>query len=113
MFYFRLCHSAFRQRTAAQLWRQAVRATEAVLDRSRAGIPEDGNLCPATRGAIQTIARRLRDLPCDNSLVAMNLHRLARELEALAAGHGKAGTCRCRACAGAPLILEPVGAEPS
>lgn len=83
------------------------------MDQSRAGIPEDGHLCPATRGAIQTIARRLRDLPCDNSLVAMNLHRIARELEALAAGHGTAETCCCRACAGAPRILEPVGAKPS
>jgi hypothetical protein len=113
LFYFRLCCSAFSQRNAAQLWRQAARATEAALDRSRAGIPEDDHLCPATRGAIRTIARRLRDLPCDNSLVAMNLHRLARELEALAAGHGTAEMCRCRGCAGAPRILEAVGAEPS
>jgi hypothetical protein len=96
-----------------KVWRQAARATEADLDRSRAEILDDSHLCPATRGAIQTVARRLRDLPCDNSLVAMNLHRLARELEALAAGRGTAEMCRCRGCAGTPRILEPAGAEPS
>jgi hypothetical protein len=51
-------------------------------------MPVDQPLCPKTLGAIETIARRLRRLRCDNSLVAMNLHRLARDLEAIAANHG-------------------------
>jgi hypothetical protein len=57
-------------------------------------MPDDTPLCPKTRGAIETIARRLRRLPCENSFVAMNLHRVARDLEAIAARHG---TARSRA----------------
>jgi hypothetical protein len=51
-------------------------------------MPDDTPLCPKTLGAIETIARRLRRLPCENSFVAMNLHRVARDLEAIAACHG-------------------------
>ena len=45
----------------------------------------DPSLCPTARLAIATIADRLRRLPCDNSLVAMDLHRIARDLEAIVA----------------------------
>ncbi len=45
---------------------------------------QDLSLCPDARRAIADIADRLRRLPCDNSVVAMDLHRIARELEALA-----------------------------
>lgn len=41
-------------------------------------------MCPDARRQIADIADRLRRLPCDNSVVAMDLHRIARELEALA-----------------------------
>ena len=45
----------------------------------------DRLLSPEARVRIAEIADRLRRLPCDNSVVAMDLHRIARELEALVA----------------------------
>jgi len=45
----------------------------------------DRLLSPEARERIAEIADRLRRLPCDNSVVAMDLHRIARELEALVA----------------------------
>jgi hypothetical protein len=46
----------------------------------------DPQLSPETHGQLAEIADRLRRLPCDNSIVAMDLHRIAREIEALVAG---------------------------
>ena len=45
----------------------------------------DQPLEPDTRRAIADIAERLRRLPCANSLVAMELHRVARDLEGIVA----------------------------
>ena len=70
-------------------------------------MPQEPPLCPVTKDAIETIARRLRNLPCDNSLVAMNLHRVARDLEAITAGHGSIESCCCNGCLGAPIRLQP------
>lgn len=69
-------------------------------------MPIDKPLCPATASAIASIARRLRNLPCDNSLVAMNLHRVARDLEAIVAGQGAPDRCGCSGCAAAPGRVE-------
>ena len=69
-------------------------------------MPQEPPLCPATKDAIETIARHLRNLPCGNALVAMNLHRVARDLEAIAAGRG---TIEANACGGdmaAPIRLQ-------
>ena len=41
------------------------------------------SLSAADRERIADIADRLRRLPIDNSVVAMDLHRIARDLEAL------------------------------
>jgi len=44
---------------------------------------QDLSLDPADRRRIAEIADSLRRLPCGNRLVGMELHRIARELEAL------------------------------
>jgi len=59
---------------------------------------QDLSLEPADRRRIADIADSLRRLPCGNRLVGMELHRIARELEALvdrttpAATQGSAAT---------------------
>ena len=68
-------------------------------------MPQEPPLCPITKNAIETIARHLRNLPCDNSLVAMNLHRVARDLEAIATDQATIEACGCNGCVAAPVIL--------
>lgn len=68
-------------------------------------MPQEPPLCPVTKDAIEMIARRLRTLPCDNSLVAMNLHRVARDLEAIATDHAMLEACGCNGCVEAPIRL--------
>jgi hypothetical protein len=72
-------------------------------------MPIDKPLCPATKGAIATLANRLRTLQCDNSLVAMHLHRIARDLEALADGHATLDCCGCKDCSGDALPVAAGG----
>lgn len=74
-------------------------------------MPTDKPLCPATRRAIESLAHRLRILRCDNSLVAMHLHRVARDLEAIADRHATLERCGCRDCAtGMPVAAGRVAA---
>ena len=72
-------------------------------------MPIDKPLCPATKGAIATLANRLRTLHCENSLVAMHLHRIARDLESLADGHATLDCCGCPDCSDSALPIRAGG----
>ncbi len=70
----------------------------------------DHVVCPDTRHAVATIADRLRRLPCADSVVAMDLHRIARELEKIAAAAGPTESRTMPAGAAAPSPT-PLGVE--
>ena len=76
----RRCRTRVATASSTALWRPHPAALAAALMGKL-----DQSLCPTGRLAIATIADRLRRLPCDNSLVAMDLHRIARDLEAIVA----------------------------
>jgi hypothetical protein len=71
----------------------------------------DQGLGPDTRQAIATIADRLRRLPCTDSVVAMDLHRIARELERIAAAASPAEAQAMAAAAAAPTSSPARGAD--
>lgn len=86
-----------------------VRVRAPSLARSTLMRSPDHALGPDTRHVIATIADRLRRLPCTDSVIAMDLHRIARELEKIAAAAGPAELQSMTAAAATPTLSPALG----